>query len=197
MCGLALALELAGVAQERGSDRQELVLESGPVFFDGDAKVFRIETPRIKQGDLAISANAAIATSIEFDATSEWRLEGKVRIESGTAVITADSAVFTFAEEQLSRGELTGSPATFTHVTPERQKPTTGTADSVSYDHNADTVRMSGNALLLRDQTEIQSCDLIYNLKTEGFSSGNADCGFRLRRVVPESDRRDDPTPPQ
>lgn len=195
-CGLVLASGLASVAQESGSNRQELVLESGPLTFNSQTKVFEIEAPRIKQGDLFVSADSAVATSIEFESTSEWRFHGHVRIQSGAAVIDANSAVFVFREEQLSRGELVGSPATFTHTVPERPKPTTGTADSISYDHTARTLRMSGNALLQREQNEIQSCDLIYNLTTEGFSSGNSDCGFRLRRVAPESDQRDGPAPP-
>jgi lipopolysaccharide transport protein LptA len=195
-CGLVLASGLASVAQESSSNRQELVLESGPLTFNSQTNVFEIEAPRIRQGDLFVSADAAVATSIEFESASEWRFKGRVRIESGAAAIDADSAVFTFTEEQLSRGELVGSPATFTHTVPERPRPTTGTADSIAYDHTARTLRMSGNALLQRDQNEIQSCDLIYNLTTEGFSSGNSDCGFRLRRVAPESDQRGGPAPP-
>jgi lipopolysaccharide transport protein LptA len=195
-CGLVLASGLASVAQESSRNRQELVFESGPLTFNSQTKVFEIEAPRIRQGDLFVSADAAVATSIDFESASEWRFQGNVRIESGAAVIGADSAVFTFTEEQLSRGEIAGSPATFTHTVPERPKPTTGTADSISYDHDAGTLRMSGNALLRREQNEIQSCDLIYNLMTEGFSSGNSDCGFRLVRVAPESDQRGGPTPP-
>jgi lipopolysaccharide transport protein LptA len=195
-CGLVLASGLAAVAQESSSNRQELVLESGPLTFNPQTNVFEIEAPQIRQGDLFVSADSAVATSIEFESASEWRFRGHVRIESGGAAIDADSAVFTFTEEQLSRGELLGSPATFTHTVPERPKPTTGTADSISYDHTARTLRMSGNALLQREQNEIQSCDLIYNLTTEGFSSGNSDCGFRLRRVAPESDQRGGPAPP-
>lgn len=196
-CGLVLALELASVAQESSSNRQELVLESALLTFNSQTKVFEIEAPKIRQGSLYVSADAAVATSIDFESASEWRFKGNVRIESGAAVIDADSAVFTFTEEQLSRGELVGAPATFTHTVPQRPKPTTGTADSISYDHTARTLRMSGNALLQREQNQIQSCDLIYNLTTEGFTSGNSDCGFRLVRVVaPESDQRGGPTPP-
>ena len=195
-CGLVLALGLASVAQESSSNGQELVLESALLTFNSETKVFEIEAPKIRQGDLYVSADDAVATSIDFESASEWRFKGHVRIESGAAVIDADSAVFTFTEGQLSRGELVGAPATFTHTVPERPKPTTGTADSISYDHTARTLRMSGNALLQREQNQIQSCDLIYNLTTEGFTSGNSDCGFRLVRVAPASDQRDGPTPP-
>jgi lipopolysaccharide transport protein LptA len=197
-CGLVLALALASDAQEAG-DRQELVLESGPLAFDGQTNLFAIKAPRIRQGDLYIAADDAVATGVEFDAASEWRFMGNVRIEVGTAIMSADSAVFTFEQERLSRGELEGDPASFTHTDPARKKPLSGTANRMSYDYIARTVRMTGNVSLQRDQTEVQGCDIIYNLTTEGFSSGDSDCEnpFRLRRIVPDSDQRDDANPPQ
>jgi lipopolysaccharide transport protein LptA len=197
VCGLVLAFGLAGGAQEAGNDRQELVFESGPLVFDGEANVFRMEAPKIRQGDLYLAADNAVATSVEFDAASEWRLTGNVRIETGAAVMEADSAVFRFDEQRLARGDLTGTPASFTHFNPERKKPFSGTANELSYDAVADTLRLTGNVLLQRDQSEVQGCDIIYNLKTDGFSSGDSDCGIRLRRVVPDSDQQDDRAPPQ
>jgi lipopolysaccharide transport protein LptA len=196
VCGLALALGFASGAQQARSNRQELVLESGPLVFDAQAKLFKIKAPRIRQGDLYIAADDAVATSVEFDAASEWRLIGNVRLEAGAAVMTADSAVFTFDQRRLGRGELTGAPASFTHLNPERKKPFSGTANELSYDAVASTLRLTGNVSLQRDQNEVQGCDLIYDLKTEGFSSGDSDCGVRVR-VVPDSDRQDDRPSPQ
>ena len=68
-----------------------------------------------------------------------------------------------------------------------------------AYDYVARTLRMTGNVSLQRDQTEVQGCDIIYNLTTEGFSSGDSDCEnpFRLRRIVPDADQRDGASPPQ
>jgi lipopolysaccharide transport protein LptA len=195
LCGFVLAFALASGAQQAGGDAQELVLESGPLAFDGQTNLFRIKAPRIRQGDLYIAADDAVATGVEFDAGSEWRFTGNVRIEAGAAVMNADSAVFTFEKERLARGELSGAPASFTHLDPERQKPLSGTANHMSYDSVARTMRMTGNVLLQRDQIEVQGCDIIYNLTTEGFSSGDSDCEnpFRLRRVVPGSGQQTDP----
>jgi lipopolysaccharide transport protein LptA len=196
VCGLVLAFGLAAAAQEADNDRQELVFESGPLVFDGEANLFRMEAPKIRQGDLYLAADNAVATSVEFDAASEWRLTGNVHIEAGGAVMEADSAVFSFDEQRLARGELTGAPASFTHFNPERKKPFSGTANELSYDSVADTLRLKGNVSLQRDQSEVQGCDILYNLKTDGFTSGDSDCGIKVR-VVPESDRQDDGTPPQ
>jgi lipopolysaccharide transport protein LptA len=196
VCGLVLALALATGAQEAGRDRQELVLESGPLVFDGKTNLVRAEAPRIRQGDLYIAADDLVATGVEFDAASEWRFARNVRIEAGTAVMDAESAVFTFEQERLARGTLTGTPASFTHFDAERKTTATGTADEIFYDDVARTLRMSGNVLLQRDQSEWRGCDLIYDLNTEGFSAGDSDCGIRLRRL-PASDPQDDSTAPQ
>jgi lipopolysaccharide transport protein LptA len=195
-CGLALALGVAG-AQEAGREREELVLESGPLSVDGATNLVQAKAPRIRQGDLYIAADGLVATSVEFDSASEWRFTGNVRIEAGTAVMNADSAVFTFHEERLARGELAGAPASFTHLDPDRNKPASGTANKMFYDDVARTLRLTGDVYLQRDQAEWQGCDIIYNLATEGFSSGDSDCGIRLRRAVPDSDQQDDPTPPR
>jgi lipopolysaccharide transport protein LptA len=194
-CALVLALQLASGAQEANGDRQELVLESGPLSFDGENNLFEVKAPRIWQGDLHIAADDAVATSVEFEATSEWRFAGNVRIETGAAVLKADSAVFTFHEERLAGGELAGAPASFEHLDPERTKPATGTAEKIIYDDVARTLRLTGEVSLQRDQMDVRGCDIIYNLATEGFSSGDSDCGIRLRRTVRDPDQPDDATP--
>jgi lipopolysaccharide transport protein LptA len=190
VCGLALALALPGGAQETGG-RQELVLESGPLAFSGQTNLFEVEAPRIRQGDLSITADRAVATGIEFDESSEWRFMGNVRIDVGTAVIEADSAVFTFADEQLSRGELEGAPVAFSDVGAATQTSITGSAQRMSYDNVARTLRMTGDVRMQKNNTEMQGCDLIYDFEAEGIRSGSADCedGFRVR-VLPNSDER-------
>ena len=191
VCGVVLALALAGGAQEAGSEKQELVLDSKRLAFNGQTNLFEAETPRIRQGDLSIAADQAVATSIEFDESSEWRFVGNVRIEVGTAVIEADSAVFIFADEQLSRGELEGAPASFSDVAPTTQPRVTGRAQKMSYDNVARILRMTGDVRMQKNKTEMQGCDIIYEFETEEIRAGSADCedGFRIR-VVPDSDER-------
>ena len=116
VCGVLLALALTGGAQEAGGEEQELVLDSGPLAFNGQTNLFEVETPQIRQGDVYITADRAVAHEHEFDESSEWRFTGNVRIEVDTAVMEAASAVFTFADEQLSRGELEGTPVSFSDV---------------------------------------------------------------------------------
>jgi lipopolysaccharide transport protein LptA len=198
----ALALLLAsGIgAQNSARDGEELVFESESLTFDRQSNMIQARRPRITQGDLRIAADEALATGIEFDQASEWRLTGRVRIEAGTAVFEADRAVFTFANEQLSRAELEGSPVSFSDVDEAAQTSITGRAQKMSYDYVARTLRMiDENAWVQKDQVEIQGCDLIYDFSAERVSSGSAGCEqpFRFRRLQDPEARATAPDPPQ
>jgi lipopolysaccharide transport protein LptA len=164
-------------------DAEQLVFESQSWTLDGKTNLIHFVGPKIKQGDLGIEAAEAIATGIEFEQQSEWRFTGNVRIQLKGALITADSAVFTFADKRLARGELTGS-ATFEDTErSEGKSAVRGGADKVFYDDRARTLRLSENAWVHKDQYEMQGCDLIYNLNGEGVSSGSPNCPqpFRIR----------------
>lgn len=179
---LAVAGHTALAAQS-GGEPKDLLLDSASLTLDRKTNLIQLTKPRIAQGNLVIEADEALATGIEFDAKSEWRFTGHVKITVDTAVIEASAAVFTFDQQQLSRGELTGRPATFSDVDPAREKPISGGADTVTYDYAARTLRLSSNAWIHKDQYEIKGCDLIYDFNDERVSSGSADCAdlFRLR----------------
>ena len=171
------------LAAQNNGEPQELLLDSASLTLDRATNLIHLRSPRISQGNLAITADEALATGIEFDQKSEWRFIGNVRISVDTAVIEARSAVFTFDQEQLARGELEGTPATFTDEDPARAKPIRGGANKFSSDYLARTLRLSDNAWVHKDQYEIQGCDLIYDFAAERVTSGSADCAelFRIR----------------
>lgn len=188
VCALASAWGSATVAAQSGGERQELLLDSESFSFDNQSNLVRIRAPRITQGGLKIEADEAVATGLDFDARSEWRFAGHVRITVESAVMEADSAVFTFDNEQLSRGELAGNPATFNDSNVDGQFPISGSAGALSYDYVARTLRLTGNAWLRRDRTEVTGCDLIYDFAAERFRSGSADCGEAYSfRVLPRA----------
>ena len=182
VCLLSLAATAPSVLGAQG-DSEQLVFESQSWTLDGKSNLIHFVGPRIKQGDLGIEAAEAVATGIEFEQQSEWRFSGNVRIQLKGALITADSAVFTFADKRVARGELTGS-ATFEDTERvEGKSPVRGGANKVVYDDRARTLRLSENAWVHKDQYEMQGCDLIYNLNGEGVSSGSPNCPqpFRIR----------------
>lgn len=191
---LALAAALAAGAQE--SKDEELQFTSGPLVLDRQTNMMRAQAPRITQGDLTVVADDALATGFEFDEAGEFRLTGNVRIEVDSAVMEADSAVFTFADGQLSRGELEGSPVSFNDFDREEQRNIVGSAGKMSYDYVARTLRMTGEASVRLDNREILGCDLIYDFAAERVTSGSASCAYRVR-ILPEPDDQASAAPPR
>jgi lipopolysaccharide transport protein LptA len=195
ICGLALATGFTVGAQN--DEPEELVLASESLTFDGHTNLFQLHAPQITQGGLHIEADDALATGIDFNAQSEWRFTGNVRITIGSAVIEAASAVFTFEQKRLSRGELEGTPVSFSDVDPTRQVRVSGHAQKMSYDYVARTLRMIDNALVQKDRVEMQGCDLIYDFTAERVTSGSADCADLFRVRVLPNNQPSSPNPPQ
>jgi lipopolysaccharide transport protein LptA len=157
--------------------------------------LFELHAPQITQGNLRIQADDALATGVDFNAKSEWTFTGNVRITIETTQIEAASAKFTFEQKRLARGELEGSPVTFTDVDPARQTTVTGQAQKMSYDSIARTIRLTDTARMQRDNVEFQGCDLIYDFGAERVTSGSADCADRFR-VIARKNQPSSPAPP-
>lgn len=196
LCLCALAVVVTRPAATQSND-ENFEFESGPFVFDGQA--MRAQAPRITQGDLRIEADDVLATGLEFDEAGEFRLTGNVRVAVATALMEADSAVFTYAQGRLSRGELEGTPVSFTDIDAATQRNVTGRADKISYDNVARTLRITGEASVVYPTREVIGCDLVYDFGTEKVSSGSADCegGFRFIFRRDSEEPAAAPDPPQ
>jgi lipopolysaccharide transport protein LptA len=181
-CAIALAVAVPAGAQNDDADA-ELQFTAGPFVLDAQTNMMRAQDPRITQGNLRIAADDVLATGLEFEGAGEFRLTGNVRIDVDTAFMEANSAVFTYAQGRLSRGELEGTPVSFTDVDAGTQRRVTGQAGKMSYDYTARTLRMTGEASVQLDRREVLGCDLVYDFRAERVTSGSADCegGFRVR----------------
>ena len=195
-CALTLAFALPAGAQNN-TDDEVFQFESGPLVLDGE--MMRAQSPRITQGDLRIVADNVLATGVEFDESGEFRLTGNVRIDVDTAFMEADAAVFTYAKGRLSHGELEGTPVSFTDVDQANQRTVTGQAGTMSYDYDARTLHMAGNASVQLATREVFGCDLIYDFRAERVTSGSADCADRFRVTLRRdpAERTAAPDPPQ
>src|SRR5688572_3326825 len=193
-CALALAVTFTAAGQNNNR-AAELQFTSGPLVLDRQTNMMRAQAPRISQGDLTIEADDALATGFEFEEAGEFRLTGNVRLRVETAVMEADSAVFTFANGQLSSGELEGTPVSFS----DTQSSVVGNAGKMSYDYATRTLRMTGDALVQLDRREVLGCDLIYDFRAERVTSGSADCKdkFRVRIRRDAQAEAAAPAPPQ
>jgi lipopolysaccharide transport protein LptA len=182
ICVVGLAATQALAAQGASSAcREPVVLDSGPFVLDHKTNLIDVQKPKITQCKTVITADEATATGLDFDAKSEWRFKGHVRVVvDDTYELTADSAVFSFADKQLARGQLLGT-ATFV----DRQTTDKGTANKLVYDDKAKTLLLSDNAQVHKAQYEIHGgCDLIYDLNEKRVTSGATACGKPNQFIV-------------
>jgi lipopolysaccharide transport protein LptA len=194
ICVLALTASRALAAQGASSDcREPVVLDSASFVLDHKTNLINFQKPKITQCKTVITADEATATGLDFDTRSEWRFKGHVRVVVDTAELTADSAVFTFADKRLARGQLLGT-ATFV----DKQTTDKGGANVIVYDDKAKTLLLSDNAQVHKAQYDIQGgCDLIYDLNEKRVTSGSTSCGERYHFIAapPEKPRQDGEAP--
>jgi lipopolysaccharide transport protein LptA len=164
---------------QQAREAEEIVLDAGPLSFDRDSNEIHIQGVKITQGDISIEAGDASATGLDFE-DNEWRFTGGVRIVVDSIVLEADSAIFTFKANELTTGNLEGTPASFTDQSPSRERRARGSANKLLYDYADRTLRMTDDAWLNQGTAEVRGCDLIYDFDEEEFASGSADCGVRI-----------------
>jgi lipopolysaccharide transport protein LptA len=199
ICALTLAVAFGAGAQNARNGEELQFTSSGPFVLDGQTNMMRAQQARIVQGNLRIVADEVLATGLEFEEAGEFRLSGNVRIDVDSAFMEANSAIFMYANGRLSRGELEGTPVSFGDVGGANQRSVTGTAEKMSYDTVARTLRMIGNASVLFPTRQVFGCDLIYDFGAERASSGSADCadGFRVTLRRDSEERAPAPEPPR
>jgi lipopolysaccharide transport protein LptA len=170
-------------AAQTGTSRA--AFDSETLSLDSKSNLFRLMKPRIRQGDIRIEADEALATSVDLDAGGKWELTGHVRIEFDGVVLDGDSTVFAFAKGQLSRFDLRGSPASVEDRSSTRLRPVRGSAAALQYDHAARRLQMSGDAVLNRGQSTIHSCSMAYDFDDESFESVETpDCSDPRMRIT-------------
>ena len=187
----ALAMS-AALAAQGGPGCDVIDVGSESFSLDGSANnnLIHFVRPTIKQCNLKIEADDAFSTGVDFDVHSEWRFKGHVHITADGKTMEADSAVFAFEKNQLSRAELLGAPASFSASRAEPGKdPVRGSANKIVFDYVAQTLRLSENVVITRDRLRAQGCDVIYDFKNEKMRSGDADCGaedYNIRVINPQ-----------
>jgi lipopolysaccharide transport protein LptA len=164
MSGICFVAAAQPPASRAAFDAETLALDS-------KSNLFRLTKPRIRQGEIRIEADEALATSVDVEAGGKWELTGQVHIELDGVVLDGDSTVFAFANGQLSRFELTGSPASVEDRSSTRRRPVRGSAATLQYDHVERRLQMSGDAVLIRGQSTIHSCSMAYDFDDESFQS--------------------------
>ena len=182
-----LSCTAAALAQSAATENRSepIVLEASSFSFDRKANVNNYEGLHVDAGRWSVSANTASANVDSLDFKSgEWRFEGDVRVVVDTASITAQGAVFTFANQALVTGELWGAPVTFESSAPDQEGPVLGQAERLRYDDRAGTVELLGGVLLTVGPYQTTGCDLVYFVNEERFTTGSTTCQEPFRTVI-------------
>ena len=164
-------------AQQNDSPRT-FTLGCAPLELDLRSNQSVCTNVQISDGVLDISANLGTTSETGFE-DSEWRLTEDIRIAFETTVLTADSAVFRFRNNELVFVELSGSPVELSDVIENAS--VVGTAERITLDNLAGTAEMIGQARLARGANEYLGCDLVYNLNEKTLDSGSENCRVQLR----------------
>ena len=187
LAAVALAVTAIGAAQGDAKS-SDIVIDAESSSIDGQSNLVHFRGLKITQGNLSIEAGDALVTGVDF-ADREWTFSGGVRVVVDSAVLESDSAVFKFRAHQLERGEFVGDPASFTDRK-TREQPASGSAEKITFNNVARTLRLSENARIVKGSSEIVGCELLYDFDEERVTSGSSGCPVRYR-IVPESEDND------
>jgi lipopolysaccharide transport protein LptA len=180
------------MAASNPSNRLRLALSTiglialGPVAWGADAPNFKstedihlhassseIDQPRgrmvyrdvtISQGPLSIAAKEANATSLDFK-SGQWNFKGDVHIVMPNGKLDAETATVNFANNQISRAQATGSPATFESQRKGADQIAHGKAGAIEYDVAQETVRLTHSAWLSDGSNDISGDTLVYDIR--------------------------------
>jgi len=137
----------------------------------------------ITQGGLAMEADEALASGIDFD-NSEWRFSGNVQFTIDSATIEAHTAEIRFEAHALLTTELRGDPVVFEDFSVTRDELLRGGANRLYYDHIDQAPQMSDGTWFNEGLNEIKGCDLLYDFAQERVTFGSSDCAGRVRITI-------------
>ncbi len=200
VAALALLPTLAG-AQDATAPAAELVPRPDPALpidLDADYSEFDRRNNRlvfrglrVRQGALAISADAATADPADFVA-SRWVFTGNVVLQNAGTEVRCTTADLSFRDNVLTLAVLRGTPAEFTQPRTGARLPTEGRAKQLDYDPVAGSIRLLGDARLADGTNEITGERIDYDLRREVVSAGAGTGGPVRMRIVPQTGK----TPP-
>jgi lipopolysaccharide transport protein LptA len=138
---------------------------------------------RIAQGNMAVSADLAQATGLDFE-NSRWVFRGNVKITMDQGLLTSDEAEIIFAKKLLSKALVNGKPAAFEQRIAKTGKLARGRADTIEYDVAKGVVRLSKNAWLSDGQNEIRGESLKYNVLAKNIVAEGSEQGSQRVHII-------------
>jgi lipopolysaccharide transport protein LptA len=138
---------------------------------------------RIAQGNMAVSADLAQATGLDFE-NSRWVFRGNVKITMEQGLLTSDEAEVIFSKKLLSKALVNGKPAAFEQRIAKTGKLARGRADTIEYDVAKGVVRLSKNAWLSDGQNEIRGESLKYNVLAQNIVAEGSEQGSQRVHII-------------
>ena len=191
--GVALGAPPAGVAPPQLDAAQPIQLVARSSDFDYKNNTLVFHGVRIVQGGLAVEADDATATGLDFK-DSRWVFRGNVRITMPDSSLTSDEAQIQFADNLIARAEITGSPAHFEQK--RDNKVAQGHATRIDYQPAAGTVRLTEDAWLSDGDNEINGRTLIYNMRDQRVLANPDEQGSERVRITINPKKPDAKPPP-
>jgi lipopolysaccharide transport protein LptA len=149
-----------------GNSEMPINLEAASSDFDYKNNSLMFRRIRITQGGLEVTAQQANATGLEFE-NSEWRLQGEVKISVPGGQLQSNEARVQFRNNAIVRASIKGAPAAFEQRLRTNDQVARGRAESIEYNVQESTVRLTGDAWLSDGQNEIRGNTLVYDVGRE------------------------------
>ncbi len=182
---LASAAAFAPLARAAAPQLQQnapITVDARSSDFDYKNNTLVFQAVRIAQGDLAVEADEAVATGLNFE-DSRWTFKGNVKITTGDGSLQSNDAKVQFAKNQISTALITGGPAQFQQKR-EDGSVARGRANRIEYDFGQGTVRLSEGAWLSDGTNEITGRTLVWSMKDRRVLATAADQGSQRVRIT-------------
>jgi len=163
---LLLVASWPAFAVQIADPTRPISLDAASSDFDYRNKLLVFRKVRITQGELAVEADEATATGLNFE-NSDWTFRGAVHISIPDGYLDSEAATVTFRDNVITRARITGDPAEFEQRHAEAAQLARGRAGTIEYDVAGQTVRLTGHAWLTDGQNEITGETLVYNIGEE------------------------------
>ncbi len=182
-------------------DSQPIQLEASSSDFDYKNCRLLFHDVRIAQGELAIEADQATASGLDFK-DSQWLFSGHVRITVPDGSLQSDEARISFTANLINNADITGSPARFEQ---KRDKAISrGRAARIQYQPAAGTLRLMDDAWLSDGSNEISGNTLVYNVREQRVlanpgeqGSGRITITINPKKAEAKSEQKPEPKPEQ
>ncbi len=183
-CTLLLLTNYAAAAPAAIADRP--VLDASSFELDGPSNLMVVTEVRIStQSGYVIKAGEARTTDIKDFNNSRWTFKNKVEITTPEGHSSADIAIVSFSNNQISTLHLAGEPATFEQRDAAKQIVAQGHANAIDYDLAQHTVRLSNNAWVSYGQNECHAVALVYNIAQQRvFANREEQHGERINCTI-------------